>query len=130
MGVLSNEYRSFEREVVGQGCTDKEREAVRITFFAGAAATTSLIAQALMQDPETLHVLLKHLACDIADEGTRAGFDWECVANVPAPPMPDNARVLSHFVDLSRLPLDRKAELFDMIQTYVRRYSELPSAVN
>lgn len=130
MGMLLQEYQGFEREIVSPTCSDAERDAVRMTFYAGAAATTSLVAQALLQDPETLHVLLKHLAGDIADEGARAGFDWECLANVPAPPMPDNVRVLSHFVDLSRLPFDRKAELFDMIEVYVRRYSELPSAVN
>ena len=130
MGLLIQEFETFEHDVVNADVPDRTRDDIRLTFFAGAASVTTFVAQQLMQEPETLHVLLKHLADDIAAEGKRAGFDWECIANAPTPPLPDGARMLAHFVDLSRLPADRKAELFDMIQDYARRYSVLPSAVN
>lgn len=130
MGVLTKEWKSFERDVISDEISDEARDHVRLVFFAGAASVTTCVAQQFMQEPETLHALLKHLADDIAEEGARAGFDWGCIANAPAPPMPDRAQVLAHFVDLSRLPADRKAELYEMIQDYARRYSELPSTVN
>lgn len=130
MGMLMQEWRSFERSVVDHDLPEHVREDVQLTFFAGAASVTMFVAQCLMQEPEALHVLLKQLADDIATEGARAGFDWECIANAPPPPMPDHARMLARFVDLSGLDDEHKAELFELIQVFAARYSSQPSTVN
>lgn len=130
MGLLMQEFKGFERDAVSPDTPAHVRDDIRVTFFAGAASVLAQIAQQALQEPETLHVLLKHLSDDIAAEGARAGFDWECLANIPTPPTPDSAHVLARFIDLSRLPDDRKAELFDLIDEFARRYSVLPSTVN
>ena len=130
MGLLMEEWKSFERAVVSSA-SEQARADLRMTFFAGGASVTSFVAQHLMNEPETLHVLLKHFANDIAAEGVRQGFDWgELVSERDAPPMPDHMHLLSHFVDLSRLPDDRKAELFEIVETFSVRYSSRPSTVN
>jgi hypothetical protein len=131
MGLLMEEWKRFERSTVKSGTNEATRDILRATFFAGGASITNSVAQQILHEPETLPALLRHFANDIAVEGVRQGFDWGGLVSEPAaPPVPDHMHLLSHFVDLSRLPEDSKAELFEIVEAFAARYGSRPSTVN
>ncbi|KVU15702.1 hypothetical protein WK62_27890 [Burkholderia ubonensis] len=130
MGLLQDEYRSYERQCVAPELPESVREDVRLTFFAGAAVVLAFIAQGLRERPHGLAGLLKCLALDIADEGERGGFDWSFMAET-MPEKVDDANADPMLLSLfERLTPEQQGELRALIRQFISRCLSMSASVN